>query len=74
MIHSLICSLREIQREQEDEVSSIGKGNIGCLLAWRAHGILVPSLFIEELLVLRRAQKTKKNIKKGFNKKDGIDS
>jgi hypothetical protein len=54
-VHSLICSLGEIQREQEDELSDIGRGELGYLLAWRAHGDLVPSLFIEELPVLRRA-------------------
>jgi hypothetical protein len=53
--HSLICSLGEIEREQEDEVSGIGRGKLGRLLAWRAHGGLVPCLFIEELPVLRRA-------------------
>ena len=53
--HSLISSLGEIQREQEDEVSGIGRGKLGRLLAWRAHGGLVPSLFSGELLVLRRA-------------------
>jgi hypothetical protein len=53
--HSLIFSLQEFEREQEDEVSGIGRGKLGRLLAWRAHGGLVPSLFIEELAVLRRA-------------------
>ena len=53
--HSLICSLQEFEREQEDEVSGIGRGKLGRLLAWRAHGGLVPSLFSGELPVLRRA-------------------
>jgi hypothetical protein len=52
--HSLICSLQEFEREQEDEVSGRGRGKLGCLLAWRAHGGLVPCLFTEELLHLRR--------------------
>ena len=53
--HSLICSLLEFEREQEDEVSGRGRGNLGRLLAWRDHGGLVPCLFTEELLDLRRA-------------------
>jgi hypothetical protein len=54
-VHSLICSLGEIQRKQEDDVLGIGRGKLGHLLAWRAHGGLVPSLFSGELPVLRRA-------------------
>jgi len=53
--HSLICSLGEIRREQEDEVSGIGRGKLGHLLVWRAHGGLVPSLFSGDILHLRRA-------------------
>jgi hypothetical protein len=53
--HSLICSLLEFEREKEDEVSGIGRGNLGCLLAWRESTGLVPSLFSGELPVLRRA-------------------
>jgi hypothetical protein len=52
--HSLICSLLEFEREQEDEVSGIGRGKLGCLLAWREPASLVPSLFSGELLHLRR--------------------
>ena len=51
--HSLICSLQEFEREKD--VSGIGRGKLGHLLAWRAHGGLVPSLFSGELPVLRRA-------------------
>jgi hypothetical protein len=53
--HSLICSLQEFEREQEDEVSGKGRGKLGFLLAWRAHGCLVRSLFSGELPILRRA-------------------
>jgi hypothetical protein len=53
--HSLICSLLEFEREQEDEVSGIGRGKLGRLLAWRESTDLVPSLFSGELPVLRRA-------------------
>jgi hypothetical protein len=53
--HSLICSLLEFEREKEDEVLGIGRGNIGCLLAWRESTGLVPNLFSGELPVLRRA-------------------
>ena len=53
--HSLICSLLEFEREQEDEVSGIERGKFGCLLAWRESVGLVPSLFSGELPVLRRA-------------------
>jgi hypothetical protein len=52
--HSLICSLQEFEREQEDEVSCRGRGKFGRLLAWRAHGGLVPCLFTKELPLLRR--------------------
>jgi hypothetical protein len=52
--HSLICSLLEFEREQDDEVSSIGRGKLGSLLAWRESAGLVPSLFSGELPVLRR--------------------
>jgi len=53
--HSLICSLLEFEREQDDEVSGIGRVKLGCLLAWREPSGLVPNLFSEELLLLRRA-------------------
>jgi hypothetical protein len=53
--HSLICSLLEFEREQEDEVSSIGRGNIGRLLSWRESTGLVPSLFSGDFPVLRKA-------------------
>jgi hypothetical protein len=53
--HSLICSLQEFEREKEDEVSGIGRGKLGRLLAWREPVGLEPSLFSGELLHLRRA-------------------
>jgi hypothetical protein len=40
--HSLICSLQEFEREKEDEVSGIGRGYLGYLLAWREREGLVP--------------------------------
>jgi hypothetical protein len=43
--HSLIFSLLEFEREQEDKVLGIGRRNIGILLAWRESTGLVPSLF-----------------------------
>jgi hypothetical protein len=52
---SLICSLLEFEREQEDEVSGIGRGKLGRLLAWRESTGLVLSVFSGELPVLRRA-------------------
>jgi hypothetical protein len=52
--HSLIFSLLEFKREQEDKVSGIGRGNLGILLAWRESTGLVPSLFSGELPVLTR--------------------
>jgi hypothetical protein len=53
--HSLICSLLGFQREKEDDVLGIGRGNIGILLSWRESADLVPSLFSGELPVLRRS-------------------
>jgi len=53
--HSLICSHQEFEREKKDEVSGRGRGNMGCLLAWRGHGFLFPCLFTKELLDMRKA-------------------
>jgi hypothetical protein len=52
--HLLIYSLQEFERGQEDDVSSIGRGKLGRLLAWRESAGLVPNLFSGELLHLRR--------------------
>jgi hypothetical protein len=53
--YSLICSLLEFEREQEDEVLGTGRGNIRILLAWRDLVVLVPSLFSGDIPVMRRA-------------------
>jgi hypothetical protein len=34
-LHSLFCSLEEEWEENEDEVSFIGRGEIGRMLPWR---------------------------------------
>jgi hypothetical protein len=51
----LLCSLEEKEKGQEDENGSIGRGELGHLLAWRAHGGLGPSLFMVITLARRRA-------------------
>jgi hypothetical protein len=33
--HSLLCSLEEKEKRQEDEKSCIGRGELGCMLPWR---------------------------------------
>jgi hypothetical protein len=52
--HSLICSPRELGEEQRDEQrdedGGYGRGKLGCLLSWRAHGGLDPLLFVCECI------------------------
>jgi hypothetical protein len=41
-VHSVVCSPRELGEEREDEDGGYGRGKLGCLLSWRAHGGLDP--------------------------------
>jgi hypothetical protein len=53
--HSLVCSLREFGEGQEDENGSIGRGELGCHLSWRAHGGLGPHYLLVLVIAWRRA-------------------
>jgi hypothetical protein len=53
--HSFICSLGEFGEEQDDENGSIGRGEIGCHLSWRAQGGLRHVYFVVRVLVWWRA-------------------
>ena len=53
--YSLVCSPREFGEGQEDENGSIGRGELGRLLSWRADEGLGPNLFVVVVLARRRA-------------------
>jgi hypothetical protein len=52
--YSLVCSPREFGEGKEDENGSIGRGELGRLISWRAHEGLGPSLFVVLVLAWRR--------------------
>jgi hypothetical protein len=52
---SLVCSPREFGEGQEDENGSIGRGELGHHLSWRAHGGLGPHYLLVLVIAWRRA-------------------
>jgi hypothetical protein len=44
--HSFIYSLGEFEREYEDEVGSIGRGQLGRFYSWKSYGSLGPYYFV----------------------------
>jgi hypothetical protein len=53
--HSFIYSLGELEREYQDEVGNIERGQQGCLLPWRALGGFGSHYFVVITLAWRRA-------------------
>jgi hypothetical protein len=53
--HSFICSLGEFERQHEDEVGGIERGQFGNFFSWRSYGILVAYYFVVIILARRRA-------------------
>jgi hypothetical protein len=52
---SLVCSPKELGEGQGDGNGSNGRGELGCLHSWKAHGGLGPILFVVITLAWRRA-------------------
>jgi hypothetical protein len=53
--HSFIYSLGELEREYEDEVGGIGRGQLGRFYSWRSYGSLGPYYLVVIILAWRRA-------------------
>jgi hypothetical protein len=54
--HSLVCSPREFGEGHEDENGSIGRGEFGHHISWRAHGGLGPHYLL--VLVMKSNMKS----------------
>jgi hypothetical protein len=52
--YSLVCSPREFGEGQEDDNGSIGRGELGRHLSWRAHGGLGPHYLLVLVIAWRR--------------------
>jgi hypothetical protein len=53
--HSFIYSLGEIEREYDDEVGHIRRGQLGHFYSWRSYGSLGPYYLVVIILAWRRA-------------------
>jgi hypothetical protein len=53
--YSLVCSPREFGEGKEDENGSIGRGELGHHLSWRAHGGSGPHCLLVLVIAWRRA-------------------